>query len=156
MRNDETSDDEYDTDTDYDSSDEEYFKGASAGGDKWYVQSMNRLEAGDRVFCHIPGGTGYVGVGFVTAGPVGMAEATFFRDGEEVSLVEQDLEAPNPRGESVVFVDWITTVGSDDALWMPGMRGNQNTVWKLQHPFTIEQLTQRFGWPDRTAGPTGS
>jgi len=35
MRNDETSDDEYDTDTDYDSSDEEYFKGASAGGDKW-------------------------------------------------------------------------------------------------------------------------
>jgi len=40
-----------------------------------------------------------------------------------------------------------TIVSVADAAWRDGMRANQNTVWHLQRPFTIEQLAEAFVSP---------
>jgi hypothetical protein len=115
----------------------------SAGGGDWYVRTMRQLSQGDRVFACIPK-VGYVGVGFVEAPAAHFVDTRVQGDSLPLSNVSLGVDASE---ETVVPVRWETTVDRVDAIWSEGMRANQNTVWKLQHPFTIEQLQANLGWP---------
>lgn len=119
----------------------------SAGGGDWYVRTMKSLAPGDRVFASIPK-VGYVGVGFVEANAMPFEEARV--KAGTAFLAEAELDV-NAAEETVVAVRWESTVDLEDAVWSEGMRANQNTVWRLQHPFTIEMLRDRFGWPTAPA-----
>jgi len=117
----------------------------SAGGSDWHVRTTRQLSSGDRVYVSIPK-AGYVGVGVVLEAATPADEASVVVDNHEVPLSEIALSS-DASEETIVTVRWETTVGVADAVWRDGMRANQNTVWRLQHPFTIEQLTEAFGTP---------
>ena len=58
----------------------------SAGGGRWYSQTLRNLPVGARVFVNIPG-SGYVGVGEVIGGAQRFDEATVEIDGVERLVV---------------------------------------------------------------------
>jgi hypothetical protein len=125
----------------------------SGGGKKWYWQSLSALQAGHRVFVHVPQ-HGYVGVGVVT-------ESVQTVDGFEVDtpsgrlpiLDAPDLKAPDmghnaddpDRWERVVRVKWITTRPVDEAFWEQGFFANQNTAAKFRDAPTLARLKEYFG-----------
>ena len=126
----------------------------SAGGGWWYSRTLFKLAAGDRVWVLIPK-VGYVGVGEVVAGAVRVDDFTVEVDGEEVSILNAPLEATrmhvgrddHEQSEYLVRVRWLDTVDREDAVWVPGMFGNQNTVCLLRHEFTRDVLDQHFSAP---------
>lgn len=103
----------------------------SAGGGPWYVNTLKRLQPGDRVWVNVPG-TGYVGVGRVVAAAVPFQEFMISENGASRRLTELEIEAPEmfdeEHGEEVVAVDWIRAVDQQDAVRELGFFGNQNTV----------------------------
>ena len=124
------------------------------GGGRWYSQTLQLLNPGDRVWVNVPG-SGYVGVGRVT-GRLQPA-ATFnvkTRDGE-ISVLDaakrgsygrayvDDLE----RCEYFVPVQWVQTVPLERADREIGLFGNQNTVCKPTAPkwrSTVDRLKEKF------------
>jgi uncharacterized protein with ParB-like and HNH nuclease domain len=127
----------------------------SAGGGRWYTQSLQALKPGDRVFACIPG-KGYVGVGVVRepARPLAALEVTV--DGGIATLRHAPVTAPDmwhdlgdpEREEHGVKVDWLTTLDISDAIWEAGMFANQNSACRLRHEFTHETLIARFRLAD--------
>ena len=124
----------------------------SAGGGKFYSQTIRSLQIGARIWVNVTG-TGFVGVGNVI-GP-----ATRFKDarvhvGDELApLTSQPLtgnyrhqsDEVDENAEWVVPVDWITTIPESDAYWEKGMFASQHSACKLRQEFTLERLAQRFG-----------
>ena len=120
----------------------------SAGGGAWYSRTLELLERNDRVWVKVPD-YGFVGVGRV-AGP--RQAAHDFEIGGRPALEvltakchrdEKDAE----RGEYFVPVEWLATVGLNDAVKRPGMFGNQNTVCRPRAPkwrATVEELKEAF------------
>jgi hypothetical protein len=123
----------------------------SAGGGKWYSNTLNLLPIGARVFVNVPQ-QGYVGVAEVIskATPVGKFEIEY--KGKKRKLLDLELHAPNitddmddpELAEYMVGVRWIKTVDLDDAVKEKGLFGNQNSACKLRNSHTIERLTQIF------------
>ena len=128
----------------------------SGGGKKWYSQSLNALEPGNRVFVHIPK-LGFVGVAEVeeTVKPINEFTVTL-SDGRVVPILQAPLDDPSigddaddpEKAEHLVRVHWLTTRTPDQAVWEPGFFANQNTACRLQGEkgeFTIARLTEIFG-----------
>ncbi len=127
----------------------------SAGGGKWYSQSLNQLFPGARIFAMIPK-KGYVGVGIVKENPVPIKEFIVNNNGAKVSIFDvpvivedikknaDDLE----KCEYFVKIEWIKTVPESKAYWEKGMRANQNSAFKLKSEFTLEKLIKFFELDD--------
>lgn len=123
----------------------------SAGGGKFYTQTIRALEPGARVWVNIPQ-TGYVGVGTVTGPPVRFRDAKATVAGEPVPLSAQSLKgvyAPQDAqmdddAEWLVPVKWIRTVPEAEAYWEKGLFANQNSACKLRQEFTLDRLARRF------------
>ena len=129
----------------------------SAGhGDK-YRKAMGNLFIGARVWAAIPG-TGYVGVGEVTAPAVGVDEFDVEIEGQTVPILQAPLQAANmgedaddaEQSEYLVRVRWIDTRPREQAFWEKGMFANQNVVAKLRQPFTLQRLSEVFATSDQS------
>ena len=120
----------------------------SAGGGEKYSGPLNRLHPGDRVVAY-QRNAGYVGYGIVTAAPVIVSDFMT----ETGPLLEQQLTQPGmarpgedlSRAEYAVGVDWKKTVPVSQAKRFDGMFANQNIVYKLRDPKTIDFLRDQFG-----------
>lgn len=124
----------------------------SAGGGKFYSQTIRSLPVGARIWVNVPG-TGFVGVGQVLA-PAMRFEDARVRNGDELSaLASQPLtgnythqsDVLDENAEWVVPVEWIQTVPEADAYWEKGMFASQHSACKLRQEFTLERLAQHFG-----------
>jgi serine/threonine protein kinase len=130
------------------------------GGGRWYSQTLDLLEVGDRVWVKAPG-YGFVGVGLVQ----GRAEsAKTFKvktaDGD-VPILDvakggkyhrEFLDDPD-RCEYFVPVRWLQTVPLQRGVHEAGMFGNQNTVCKpttAAWKYTVRRLEQHFPQFDQT------
>jgi hypothetical protein len=124
----------------------------SAGGGKWYSNTLSLLYPGARIFVCIPK-VGYVGVGIVKEESVRVNEFLVDTGGIQTPILKTPLKAPNMGGnaeepdlsEYLVRVDWIATKSVEHAVWEKGMFANQNSACKLRNKFTVERLTEIFG-----------
>jgi hypothetical protein len=131
----------------------------SAGHGEKYRKAMDNLFEGARIWAAIPG-TGYVGVGEVTAAAVAVKDFTVDLDGQTIPILEAPLAAPNmgdnaddpEQSEYVARVRWIDARPSDQAVWEKGMFANQNVVAKLRQPFTLQRLAEIFQLDASAAG----
>ena len=123
----------------------------SAGhGDK-YRKAMSNLFEGARVWAAIPG-TGYVGVGEVTAPAVGVREFEVEHEGQRVPILDAPLAADHMDEDSddpeqceyLARVRWLDTRPRERAVWEKGMFANQNVVAKMRQPFTLQRLSEVF------------
>ncbi|WP_239111590.1 hypothetical protein [Phycicoccus sonneratiae] len=123
----------------------------SAGGGRFYTQSIRALPEGARIWVNIPG-TGYVGVGRTIGPPRRFSEALVYTGGEWVDLAEQPLEGTyvhpgeedDDNAEWVVPVAWLDARAERDAFWEKGMFGNQHSACKLRQEFTLGRLADHF------------
>jgi hypothetical protein len=124
----------------------------SAGGGRWYTNSLRQLAPGHRLFVHVPG-NGYVGVARVVAPAVSAHEFEVTTpDGTKQTLAASKLKnreillgQGTDKAEMVVGVEWLKTVPLEEAFWDNGLFANQNSACRLRSRFTIERLTQHFG-----------
>lgn len=124
----------------------------SAGGGKFYTQTIRALEPGARVWVNIPQ-TGYVGVGTVTEPPVRFRDALVPSTDGPSPLPAQSLSGAytnrdaetDDDAEWIVPVQWISTVPEVDAYWEKGLFANQNSACRLRQEFTLDRLARRFG-----------
>jgi hypothetical protein len=131
----------------------------SAGGGRWFSQTLKLLSPGDRVWVQIPG-TGYVGVGRVTEAVQSVNDFQVkTKDGERAALEVLSTadklrsKASDPdRAEYFVKVDWLDTFPESKAIKEIGLFGNQNTVCQPSTPkwrHTVERLKTFFKrWDD--------
>ena len=124
----------------------------SAGGGKFYTQSIRSLPEGARIWVNLPG-TGYVAVGS-TLGPARrFAEVEVRTDSGWAPLAAQTLEGTyehhsavrDADDEWVVPVRWIDARPESEAFWTKGMFANQHSACKLRQEFTLERLAAHFG-----------
>lgn len=135
--------------------DAQNFGFVSAGGGKWYSNSMKNLPVGGRVFAYIPK-VGYVGVGLVLAEAQRFDEATVQIDGVEQRLADLPLvgnyrydgDEDDDTAEWVVPVKWTKTFPREQAFRKNGLFANQNSATKMRSQFTIEQVVAAFGIED--------
>lgn len=125
----------------------------SAGGGKFYSQTMRALQEGARISVNIPG-TGYVAVGKTLAPAQRFDEAQVRIDGSWVLLREQTLagtyewhdpNASDDDAEWVVPVEWMAAKPLAGAYWEKGMFASQHSACKLRQEFTLERLAKHFG-----------
>ena len=127
----------------------------SAGGGRWYSNTLKLLEPGHRVFACIPQ-RGYVGVGVVKESVQPSTDFVVHVEGQPRKLLEAPLKAPNPgefapdpdKREYVVRVEWIRDRSREQAFWKQGMYANQNSVTRLRQQFTLAELTREFDLGD--------
>lgn len=127
----------------------------SAGGGKFYSQTMRAVPEGARVWVNIPG-TGFVGVGRTLA-PASRFESARVRIGDEwVRLADQplvgeyshDADIDDDNAEWVVPVEWINARPEADSYWEKGMFASQHSACKLRQEFTLDRLANHFGIGD--------
>ena len=130
----------------------------SAGGGKWFIQTLNLLSPGARVWVNRPG-VGYLGVGVVTGQPVNVADFEVQTDSGPRRYVDiaqtrgtllQDAIDPE-KAEMFVPIRWIASVSEAKAVREPGFFGNQNSVAKPTAetwPDTVERLKRAFAVND--------
>jgi hypothetical protein len=125
----------------------------SAGGGRWYTQTLSMLKPGDRVWVRVPE-HGYVGVGRVTGEPIAAKDFTVSINGVRRQIfdattatyhreVANDLE----KSEYFVPIDWIETKSLANAVTEVGLFGNQNTVCRprtLKWNHTVDRLKEFF------------
>lgn len=134
----------------------------SAGGGRWYSQTLKMLRSGDRVWVNIPQ-VGYVGVGRVTERMCPINEFTVQTPSGERPALEvlkhadhYRLSADDPdKAEYFVRVEWLDTVPKSNAFYEVGLFGNQNTVCQPTTPkwrHTVERLKRYFPKWDQKNG----
>jgi hypothetical protein len=126
----------------------------SAGGGKWYTQTLSMLTPGDRVWVNVPQ-QGYVGVGTVVGQPVRLSEFQISVDGVSKPFIDvaqanyhREFIDDEEKSEYFVPVTWTKTNELSKSVTEVGFFGNQNTVARPRtHKWihTIERLKQRFG-----------
>jgi len=125
----------------------------SAGGGRWYIQTLNQLYPGARIFAMRPK-VGYLGVGIVKEQSKPIKEFMVTADdGSLKSIMDVQLKAEalkenadNPElCEYFVKVEWIKTVPEKQAYWEKGLRANQNSAFKLKSSYTLKKLLNFFG-----------
>lgn len=130
----------------------------SAGGGKWFIQTLNLLSPGARVWVNRPG-VGYLGVGVVTGQPVNVADFEVQTDSgsrryvdvaqTKVTLLRDALDPE--KAEMFVPIRWIASVPEAKAIREPGFFGNQNSVAKPTTetwPDTVVRLKHAFSVND--------
>lgn len=123
----------------------------SAGGGKWYSNSLKQLFIGARIFAMIPK-KGYLGVGIVKEESVPIKDFIVVENGIEKSILDIELDCESIKYESenleqseyLVRIDWIKTIEEKDAYWEKGLRANQNSAFKLKNKYTLEKLIEKF------------
>jgi len=136
----------------------------SAGGGRWFTNTLALLVPGARVWVNVPG-RGYVGVCEVENRVVKIDQFMVkLDDGSEVAITQAPLHAAkmkesagqnadnDDKAEYLVRVKWILTVPLNQAVHEVGFFGNQNSVCRPTAPkwnHTVERLKQRF----RIEGP---
>lgn len=126
----------------------------SAGGSDWYSRTLRLLEPGRRVWVNRPG-TGYLGVGIVTGGPV--IAADFVVETPEgpkkyldIGNIDADIraDAHDPvRADRFVSIKWLATVPLNKAVRETGLFGNQNSAAQPTTPLwpeTVRRLKLAF------------
>ncbi|SQI29905.1 Uncharacterized conserved protein [Rhodococcus coprophilus] len=127
----------------------------SAGGGRWYSDTLKNLHVGDRVFVYVPK-VGYVGAGTVAGSAAPADQATLEVDGMQVDFRSLDLVGPytheidNPDPEEdyqewIVPVIWERTVDRESALREAGLFANQNSACRLRDEHTLNRVTEFFG-----------
>ena len=90
-----------------------------AGGGRWYVQTLEMLQPGSRVWVNVPR-RGYVGVGTVLTEVLRFDNFRINLNGTPALFSELELEAPEAldenHGEHLVSVEWIRAVEIDEAV----------------------------------------
>ncbi|MFF2388006.1 hypothetical protein [Agromyces sp. NPDC058104] len=127
----------------------------SAGGGKFYSQTIRSLPVGARIWVNVPG-TGFVGVGTVLALAQRFEGASVKVDGDFVPLASQPLTGAyahqgdeiDENAEWVVSVEWLATVPEKDAYWVKGMFASQHSACKLRQEFTLDRLAEHFNIHD--------
>jgi hypothetical protein len=125
----------------------------SAGHGRWYSNTLNMLNVGDRIWVNIPK-TGYVGVGKVT-GDITRAEEYQFKGHDNKTLTELDTkgsykdfsELDDDNAEYLVPVEWIESTTLNKAFSETGLFGNQNSVCKptaSKWGHTVDRLKTQF------------
>ena len=125
----------------------------SAGHGRWYSNTLNMLNVGDRIWVNIPK-TGYVGVAKVI-GDIARVEEYQFKNHQDKTLNELETsgnyanfsELDEDNAEYLVPVEWITSVPMNNAFSETGLFGNQNSVCKPTTPkwsHTIDRLKTQF------------
>jgi hypothetical protein len=123
----------------------------SAGGGKFYTQTIRALPEGSRVWVNIPQ-KGYVGVGTVIGPAVRFEQAHVEVEGTPVHLATQPLVGSYVHREAetdddaewIVPVAWAHSFPEEDAYWEKGLFANQNSACKLRQEFTLDRLAQHF------------
>jgi hypothetical protein len=120
-----------------------------AGGGEKYARALQNLKAGDKIFAYMKG-LGYVGYGQITKEAVPVED--FVVEPLRKPILDLPLKAPKAgdrsgtdRSEWAVGVNWIKTVGREEAKTFKGVFANQNIVCKLRDQATVEFLTRSFG-----------
>ena len=133
----------------------------SAGGGRWYSQTLNQLSKGDRIWANIPG-SGYVGVGEVEEPAIIAKDFKVKVENTMVPIVDAPLKlkekeiegflkkyaSDEERAEYFVRVKWIKSVPVAQAVKQMGFFGNQNSVCKPKVAswlFTIDTLKKKWG-----------
>ncbi len=124
----------------------------SAGGDKWYSNTLSLLHPGARIFVYIPK-IGYVGVGIVKEESVRVNDFLVDVDEVQTPILKAPNHAPGMGDHAddpdlcdyFVKVDWLKTNSIKHAVWEKGMFANQNSACKLRNKFTVERLSDLFG-----------
>lgn len=124
----------------------------SAGGGRFYTQTMRSLPEGARIWVNLPG-TGYVAVGKTLAPAARFNGAQVRADGAWVRLSAQSLVGTyghadvedDDHAEWVVPVEWLDARPENAAFWVKGMFGSQHSACKLRQEFTLERLADHFG-----------
>lgn len=127
----------------------------SAGGGRWYTNTLHKLKPGDRIWVNIPR-KGYAGVGIVESPVVKVDKFMVEIDGEKKPLLQVVSDAHYHReyvenedmAEYVVGVKWLKTIPMKNVKSEVGLFGNQNTVAQpttAKWPHTVERLKQLFG-----------
>jgi hypothetical protein len=134
----------------------------SAGGGRWYSNTLRQLEPGHRVFAYIPK-TGYVGVGVVTESVQPVGDFLVNIEGTPVPILElplktnlDDAKDDSDRREYLVRVEWLRVRTREQAFWKPGMYANQNSVTRLRQRFTLEELIGEFEVDASDSGREGT
>ena len=131
----------------------------SAGGGRWFTNTLALLVPGARVWVNVPG-RGYVGVCEVENRVVKVDQFVVKLAGDhEVPITEAPLHASkmkenaeqnadnDDKAEYLVRVKWIRTLPLNEAIHEVGFFGNQNSVCRPTAPkwnHTVERLKQRF------------
>lgn len=122
----------------------------SAGNGSWYNRTLYNLREGNRVFCMMPG-KGYIGIGEVIEEAKPLRDFEVMYNERSKKLIELDIfegmkhDLDNDEMcEHVVKVNWLHHVSLRDAFKIPGLKANQNTVFKLNHQFTIDKVIEYF------------
>jgi len=127
----------------------------SAGGGRWYSNTLQLLTPRGRVWVKAPG-KGYVGVAEVIGSPQKASEFVIHEsDGRELPFVNVSSTASylrqflddDDKTEYFVPVRWIKTLSLDKGINEVGLFGNQNSVCKPTTPkwaHTVERLKQLF------------
>lgn len=123
----------------------------SAGGGKFYSDTIRSLPVGARIWVNVPG-SGYVGVARTLGPAVRFEDAMVPLDGEEVPLRDCSLEGRyqhadmhvDENAEWVVPVRWIHAVPESQAFWEKGMFASQHSACKLRQEFTLQRLANNF------------
>jgi len=126
----------------------------SAGGARWYMNTLSLPKPGDRLFVYIPG-TGYVGVAIVrdAVRPARQLLVPSADGGAPVTLGSLPVRAAamwHDDGDSdcqeyALGVDWIVTRPIAEAVKEPGLFANQNSACRLRDEHTLTVLIDRFG-----------
>lgn len=137
----------------------------SAGGGRWFSQTLKMLSPGDRIWVNIPG-TGYVSVGRVTESVQSVNDFKVNTNNGErpaldvLSTAEQlQVRAADPdRAEYFVRVEWLDTLPEKNAIKEVGLFGNQNSVCQptsQRWRHTVERLKTFFkNWDHPSASTT--
>jgi len=125
----------------------------SAGRGRWYSNTLNMLDIGDRVWVKIPQ-TGFVAVGKV-AGEISRAENYQFSKHDNKTLLDLETDGDysnftnldDDDAEYLIPVEWIKALPLAQAFNETGLFGNQNSVCKPQTPkwsHTVERVKTHF------------
>jgi hypothetical protein len=141
----------------------------SAGGGRWFSNTLALLVPGARVWVNAPG-RGYVGICEVESTVVKIDQFMVkIDDGREVPITQAPLHASrmkesadqnadnDDKAEYLVRVKWIRALPLSKAIHEVGFFGNQNSVCRPTTPkwnHTVERLKQRFNL-DATAVAAG-
>ena len=107
----------------------------SAGGGRWYSNTLSLLSPGDRIFVNVPR-RGYVGVGTVEE-PSKKVDEFFVAqpDGSKARILDLPLHSQLGKdkddpdlAEYLVRVRWVKTVTLERAIREVGFFGNQNSA----------------------------
>lgn len=126
----------------------------SAGGGRWYSQTLKMLTPGQRVWVNIPK-KGYVGVGEVLDAVQPASDFKVLTENGEKSIFDvaehgakYKMSAGDPElSEYFVRVKWLDSIEENKAFYEVGLFGNQNTVCQPTTPkwrHTVERLKQVF------------